>query len=219
MLSHHAPLSTVFAAQRHCAFIPVLSHDKKKLDTVNVESTYKDFRSNTSSALGVGTDDDDKTERLFKHISNTRHSSDAHRLPATLISTVSILGLGSSLGTLWSEYAVITTGCGPMQLSDFLERGFYLGTLVIAGLSVFTRIVVGDGISIALMQLDNRGRGSESFQWQLQLQIAEIMSLIAVLMAFVALGVQEYNGEKMDGLSGINIDMCRAMQTQEIIQQ
>ena len=59
----------------------------------------------------------------------------------------SIFSLLSSVGTLWSEYSVMTTGCGPFQLPDSLKRGCYLGTLVVAGLSVFMRIVTGKSMS------------------------------------------------------------------------
>ena len=49
------------------------------------------------------------------------------------------IGIGGSLGTLFSEWAVVTTGCGPADMSDSLERGCYLICLMFAGLSVFWR--------------------------------------------------------------------------------
>ena len=60
-----------------------------------------------------------------------------------LLKTTVFLGASTfaSICTLWSEYSVLHTGCGPKSLSDALERGSYLGVLVVAGLSVFVRIV------------------------------------------------------------------------------
>jgi len=201
-------------AQKHSVYIPATSHIIKKYD-VDV-----DFRSNVILAFQFRADDDNDGEmkitakpRKRRHVLN-----DTDVLPRVLTSAIAILGLVSSVGTLWSEYSVIITGCGPQQLSDSLERGCYLGTLVIAGLSVFVRIVTGNGIDFILAQLVSGGKrkycGKKSFRWPSQLQITEILSLIAVLMALVTLGVQEFNGEQMDGLSGINIEMCRAIQAQ-----
>jgi len=53
----------------------------------------------------------------------------------------------ASICTIWSEYSEIATGCGPRSLPDALERGSYLGVLVVAGLSVFVRIVSGQRLS------------------------------------------------------------------------
>eukprot|EP00956_Cyclotella_meneghiniana_P001997 scaffold2243_cov73-Cyclotella_meneghiniana.AAC.3 len=61
--------------------------------------------------------------------------------------------------------------------------------------------------------VDGDKRIGDGKQFSLGLiHIAENVSLFAVLMAFISLGVQEYKGERMDGLSGINVDMCRATQ-------
>jgi len=45
----------------------------------------------------------------------------------------------------------------------------------------------------------------------IQVRIAEYASVVAVLGAFVALGFQEMRGSNMDGLSGIDVSMCRAI--------
>ncbi|KAL7486902.1 hypothetical protein ACHAW6_012507 [Cyclotella cf. meneghiniana] len=138
--------------------------------------------------------------------------------PSLVISAACMVSIASSLVTLWSEYSIITTGCGPPQLSDLVERGCYLGTLVIAGLSVFTRIVTGLDVATTMKDYVNDGLkknsrdGIDHFNF-LQIQLAESMSLSVVFGAFLALGIQQYNGEKMDGLSGINVDMCRALQS------
>jgi hypothetical protein len=46
----------------------------------------------------------------------------------------------------------------------------------------------------------------------LQIRAVEYLSLLVVVGAFMSLGAQIVNGEQMDGLSGINEDMCKAMQ-------
>lgn len=58
----------------------------------------------------------------------------------SLVAGIAEISLGTSLGVLWSEFAVITTGCGPIQFSDGLERVCYQAVIVFAGLSIFTRI-------------------------------------------------------------------------------
>ncbi len=112
----------------------------------------------------------------------------------------------ASLCTIWSEYSVLTTGCGPMQLSDTLERGCYLGVLFVAGLSVFVRIVSG-GKSLSDVYKNNIDNNFNPY-----VMLVESLSLVAVLGAFIALTMQSIKGEQMDGLSGINVDMCRAIQ-------
>jgi len=49
--------------------------------------------------------------------------------------------MGLSLGTLYSEAAVITTGCGPINIGDSLERVCYICVLIISASSLFVRIV------------------------------------------------------------------------------
>lgn len=125
-----------------------------------------------------------------------------------ILTTASMLSASAfaSLCTMWSEYSVLTTGCGPMQLSDTLERGCYLGVLFVAGLSVFVRIVSG-GQSLSDVYKNSIDNNCYPY-----FTLVESLSLVAVLGAFVALGMQSIKGEQMDGLSGINIDMCRAIQ-------
>ena len=43
------------------------------------------------------------------------------------------------------------------------------------------------------------------------MKVVELTSALAVIGAFIAIGFQLTNGEKMDGLSGIDIEMCRAL--------
>ena len=44
------------------------------------------------------------------------------------------------------------------------------------------------------------------------MRAAEYLSLMTIVGGFVALGSQTIHGEQMDGMSGINIDMCKSMQ-------
>ena len=131
-------------------------------------------------------------------------------LPVSILSITSIL---ASIGTIWSEYTVFMTGCGPLSLPDVVERSCYLGVLVIAGSSVFARIVTGgSGLAIAISGNGIANENSNTNIVLQQIRLAEWLSLLAIAGAFVALGSQTINGEQMDGMSGINVDMCRAIQ-------
>ena len=157
-----------------------------------------------------GADDDDEYDDI--QISNRRQNNiidDNLVLPVTVLSAVAIL---ASIGTLCSEYSVVMTGCGPQLLPDVVERSCYLGALVVAGLSVFTRIVTGWSDLATIIgnndMIQKRNKDAVIFR----IKAAAWMSLLAVGGAFVALASQTINGEQMDGLSGINIEMCRAIQ-------
>uniref|UniRef100_A0A6U3Z8Y1 Uncharacterized protein n=1 Tax=Ditylum brightwellii TaxID=49249 RepID=A0A6U3Z8Y1_9STRA len=124
-----------------------------------------------------------------------------------LVSGIAEISMGFSLGVLWSEYAVITTGCGPLSFSDTLERLCYQGVIIAAGSSIFCRIAFGKDLESLCR--DSFGYLDDSTLWQVR--AAEILSFIGVVGAFVALGAQIANGENMDGLSGIDVNMCRAI--------
>ena len=87
-------------------------------------------------------------------------------------------------------------------------RSCYLGVLVIAGLSVFLRIVTGSGVADAIIinTKDNKDISLQLFR------SVEYLSLLAVFGAFISLGSQTIHGEKLDGMSGINVEMCKAIQ-------
>jgi hypothetical protein len=146
---------------------------------------------------------------------NNQQNNGNHFIVSAIITLTSTLTTLASLGTLWSEYSVFTTGCGPRSLPDAIERECYLGVLTVAGLSVFIRIVTGDGFSSMTQQQLGYGDGKKLndetalIRW---MQLAESLSLLAVLGAFVVLGSITIHGEQMDGMSGINVDMCRAIQ-------
>lgn len=124
------------------------------------------------------------------------------------VAGISEIGLGFSLGVLWSEYSVISTGCGPLRFSDALERLCYQGVIILAGAALFNRIVSnGKGLEESAVDLVGP---LEEFTL-VQVRAAEYMSVLAVLGAFVALAFQYGRGVNMDGLSGIDVDLCRAL--------
>jgi hypothetical protein len=126
-----------------------------------------------------------------------------------LFSGLAEIGLGFSLGVLWSEYSIILTGCGPYNFSDFLERICYQGVIVLSGLALFNRIVTGGRQGLDETIDDLFGPLQE---WTLlQVKAAELAVTLAVLGAFIALAVQYQSGTNMDGLSGIDVGFCRAM--------
>jgi hypothetical protein len=124
-----------------------------------------------------------------------------------LVSGISEIGIGFSLGVLWSEYSIILTGCGPLNFSDTLERVCYQGVIALAGLSLFNRIVTGKSLEYSSIYIFGE---LENFTL-VQVKAAEYASSLAVLGAFLALAFQYSRGENMDGLSGIDVGMCRAL--------
>ena len=117
--------------------------------------------------------------------------------------------MGFSIGVLYSEYFIITTGCGPPNFGDTLERICYQGVIVFAGLALFNRIVTlfASGLDDTVENL--YGPLQTSTLWQVR--VAEYLSALAVIGAVVALQVQYSKGSVMDGLSGIDINWCRAV--------
>ena len=76
---------------------------------------------------------DDGVEEDSKEQSYKKESK--MKILSPFVSVFSAAALFSIGCTLWSEYTVIMTGCGPMLLPDVIERSCYLGVLVIAGSS------------------------------------------------------------------------------------
>jgi len=129
-----------------------------------------------------------------------------------LISGVAEISMGMSIGTLWSEFSVIVTGCGPIQMSDFLERFCYEGVIAVSCAMIFMKIVSGKSLTVLSDEyFDGLLRLEDSTL--LQVSIAEALTFLAVVGAFVALGSQISNGVDMNGLSGIDIEMCRAVRS------
>lgn len=125
---------------------------------------------------------------------------------------MSEISFACSLGVLWSEYCILWTGCGPVQFSDTLERLCYQGVIVSAGLAWFLRIVTGDG-GTSLAETAENWYGPLQDATLVQIRIAELTSALAVVGAVAVLGYQTYvRGATMEGLSGIDVSMCRAIQ-------
>ena len=119
--------------------------------------------------------------------------------------------MGCSLGVLWSEYSILWTGCGPANFSDTLERLCYQGVILTAGLAIFNRIVLRQDLAATSEEFVADRIISLLNSTTLQIRIAEYASLLSVIGAFIVLGVQLQSGTELDGMSGIDIDFCRAM--------
>jgi len=138
-----------------------------------------------------------------------------------LVSGLAEVSFGFSLGVLFSELSILQTGCGPSNFSDTLERICYQGVILFAGLALFNRIVntninnyfndnASDRTTDLSMAAENYFGTLEEFTlWQVR--VSEWTSGVAVVGAFVSLCVQEGRGVNIDGLSGIDVDMCRAI--------
>ena len=180
---------------------------------VGAPSSASAFVSAHSTQMSQGAGGDFSFIRSTRHYSLGNGSDGADPPSAALVvlgtSSLSIL---TAAGTLWSEVAILITGCGPRTLPDDIERGCYLGVIVVSGLSLFLRIVTGQGLATFIQNNSMKDNDEEISSWALQqLRIAEILSNAAVFFAFVALGAQFFRDEQMDGMSGINVEMCRAI--------
>jgi hypothetical protein len=130
-----------------------------------------------------------------------------YRPQDSLVAGLAEISMGFCLGVLWSESSVMITGCGPLNFSDALERICYQGVIVVAGTALFLRIVTR--VDLATNCSDYFGELLESTM--VQVKIAEYLSLLAVVGAFIALAVQSASGAQMDGMSGVDIELCRAI--------
>ncbi|KAG7350492.1 hypothetical protein IV203_009852 [Nitzschia inconspicua] len=124
-----------------------------------------------------------------------------------LFSGLAEIGIGFSIGVLWSEYSVILTGCGPLNFSDALERVCYQGVIALSGVALFNRIVAGKSLELTVEEWF----GPLLDTTLVQIRIAEYSSAMAVGGAFLTLAVQYQSGANMDGLSGIDVSLCRAI--------
>jgi hypothetical protein len=130
----------------------------------------------------------------------------------SLVAGVAEISMVCSLGVLVSEYYVMTTGCGPLNLyfteiTDAIERICYLGVIAAAGTALFLRIVTR--VDLATTCSDYFGELLKSTM--VQVKISEYLSFVAVVGAFGALAVQSASGAQMDGMSGVDVELCRAI--------
>ena len=169
----------------------------------------------TPSLVGVGTCTNSliATNDMHRPLLSPRHKGTLLSFARydNLVSGLAEISIGFSLGVLWSEFAVITSGCGPLNFSDTLERICYQGVILTAGLSLFTRIVTIGEQDLTEYVCDDYFGGSLAEATVIQVRAAEWLSILAVVGAFVSLGFQIAHGEQMDGLSGINTQLCRAV--------
>lgn len=75
---------------------------------------------------------------------------------------------------------------------------------------MFCRVVSGKGVTNYLDE-DYFGEGMLATSSVVQVRAAEVLSLLAVAGAVAALAAQMYHGESMDGLSGIDRELCQAV--------
>ena len=115
------------------------------------------------------------------------------------------VGIVSSLGVLWSEFAGATTGCGPAELPDPLERASYLVVLGFAGAGVFSRTAFACSATAWIERATTTT--SASLAW---IRAAEVLALAAVAGALVALEAQVLSGQNIwrGGLAGIDPLFC-----------
>lgn len=116
--------------------------------------------------------------------------------------------------TLWSEWAVYQTGCGPLSLPDIVERSSYQVVILVSGVSWFVRIVFRQSLTNFMVQQEFWGTNQEDdHRWNILIAAvgwAESVSYLAVVLAFLDLWQQVQNNVAMDGLSGIDIEACNA---------
>mmetsp|Transcript_34958 Transcript_34958/g.42182 ORF Transcript_34958/g.42182 Transcript_34958/m.42182 type:complete len:209 (-) Transcript_34958:70-696(-) len=124
-----------------------------------------------------------------------------------LVSGVAEISIGSSIAVLWSEFAILATGCGPYDLPNWIERFTYQEVILASSFIIYKRIVDRKG----LVRIGEEAYGSLNSFTNIQVQLAEWLSLIAVFGAFVAFSSQLVNGGQMDGLSGVDIATCSSI--------
>uniref|UniRef100_A0A7S2XLY7 Uncharacterized protein n=1 Tax=Attheya septentrionalis TaxID=420275 RepID=A0A7S2XLY7_9STRA len=126
-----------------------------------------------------------------------------------LVSGVAEISMGTALGVLWSEYAILTTGCGPVDLSDGLERFCFQAVIAFGAIMIFSRIIFSKDLEAVTQNYFDYTLEDSTM---IQVRWAEWLTLVSILGAFVALFVQFSMGANMDGMSGIDVGMCRALQ-------
>jgi len=105
---------------------------------------------------------------------------------------------------LWSEVSIFFTSCGPAQLTDTVERISYLLVIAASCGFWFARIVSGGR---GLAESGVHDNTISLISW------TERMNYLAVAVTFLALAAQHERQTNMAGLTGINQDFCRALDT------
>eukprot|EP00536_Pseudo-nitzschia_multiseries_P009788 jgi/Psemu1/325775/estExt_fgenesh1_pg.C_2830005 len=133
----------------------------------------------------------------------------------SLVAGIAEIGTGFSIGVLYSEYFIIATGCGAPNFGDTLERICYQGVIVFAGLALFNRVATLFSSSLEETAETLFGPLLPSTLWQVR--IAEFLAFASVVGALVALQTQYSKGAVMDGMSGIDINWCRAVRGDTVL--
>lgn len=124
---------------------------------------------------------------------------------------LSAFSLVTSACTLWSEASIFRTGCGPIYMSDLVERVSYQAVLVVSGLAWFIRIVFRQGLGGFAADQGMLHDHARHHRWSRKLLgLTETAAYLAALLAVVVLVNQRQNNVEMDGLSGIDIAACEA---------
>ena len=195
-------LAAMVLSRHTLAFFAVpVTHSKRNVNTISQSRGIHHARYTIAGG------------QRFRHNDNLHPVhvlQDSYRRPQdSLFSGIAEIGIAFSIGVLYSEYFIIMTGCGPPNFSDTLERICYQGVIVVAGIALFNRIVTLFSCSLEDTVRNMYGPLQTSTLWQVR--VAEYLSILAVIGAFVALSVQYSKGATMDGLSGIDINWCRAV--------
>lgn len=127
---------------------------------------------------------------------------DADRITAAS----SFLFSTSTVVVLWSESSIYLSSCGPLQLPDIIERTAYWMVLLVACIFWFCRVAFQQSLVDTLQAQRKISLSTTSSNL---VRLAEAMAFVAVLGAIVALSHQILMGAKMDGLSGIDEELCR----------
>jgi hypothetical protein len=125
-------------------------------------------------------------------------SSTADRV-ATCVAGVSY---ASTAVVAWSEASVYLSGCGPLQLPDVIERSSYLVVLLVASFFWFDRIAFQNDLKNGICTQLSPGTIK-------LITLTEALAYAVVLSAVLVLANQVLSGAKMDGMSGIDLELCK----------
>jgi hypothetical protein len=97
-------------------------------------------------------------------------------------------------------------------LPDIIERISYQALIFVSSVAWFIRIVFQQSLTTFMTQ---RGflvtNDDDAHQWSiLALRLAELLAYLSVVLAFIVLWKQVQDNVALDGLSGINVEACRA---------
>lgn len=139
------------------------------------------------------------------------------RINALVVQSGCITSWTGALLVLWSEGSILFTSCGPVQLTDAVERFSYLLVITSSSIFWFARIVTGGrGLAETALTGNNNNNNNRDLMFLVPwIQWTERINYVAVAGAFLALAAQYERQTNMTGLTGINQDYCRALQTIE----